>query len=81
MNESLKLNGPGVALCAAVSALATLVEKIEVFFVGQSYLEALVIAILLGVLVRAFWAPGPYSFKDSITKPFSSLPVSQSVTS
>ena len=56
---SLKLYGPGVALCAAVSAVATLVEKIEVFFAGQSYLEALVIAILLGVLVRAFWAPGP----------------------
>jgi uncharacterized integral membrane protein (TIGR00698 family) len=56
---SLKLYGPGVALCAAVSAVATLVEKVEVFFAGQSYLEALVIAILLGVLVRTFWAPGP----------------------
>ena len=59
MIESLKVYGPGVALCAAVSAVATLVEKIEVYFAGQSYLEALVIAILLGVLVRAFWAPGP----------------------
>ena len=56
---SLRLYGPGVALCIAVSAVATLVEKVEVFFVGQSYLEALVIAILLGVLVRTFWAPGP----------------------
>ena len=59
MIESLKVYGPGVALCAAVSAVATLVEKIEVYFAGQSYLEALVIAILLGVLVRTFWAPGP----------------------
>jgi uncharacterized integral membrane protein (TIGR00698 family) len=41
-----------------VSAVATLVEKIEVYFAGQSYLEALVIAILLGVLVRTLWAPG-----------------------
>jgi uncharacterized integral membrane protein (TIGR00698 family) len=57
--ESLKLYGPGVALCAAVSAVATLIEKIEVYFAGQSYLEALVIAILLGVLVRTVWAPGP----------------------
>jgi len=56
--ESLKVYGPGVALCAAVSAVATLVEKIEVYFAGQSYLEALVIAILLGVLVRTLWAPG-----------------------
>jgi uncharacterized integral membrane protein (TIGR00698 family) len=54
----LKVYGPGVALCAAVSAVATLVEKIEVYFAGQSYLEALVIAILLGVLVRTLWAPG-----------------------
>ena len=58
MIESLKLYGPGVALCAAVSAVATLIEKIEVYLFGQSYLEALVIAILLGVLVRTFWAPG-----------------------
>jgi uncharacterized integral membrane protein (TIGR00698 family) len=57
--ESLKLYGPGVALCAAVSAVATLIEKIEVYFAGQSYLEALVIAILLGVLVRTIWTPGP----------------------
>jgi uncharacterized integral membrane protein (TIGR00698 family) len=56
--ESLKVYGPGVALCAAVSAVATLIEKIEVYFAGQSYLEALVIAILLGVLVRTLWAPG-----------------------
>ena len=35
-----------------------LIEKIEVYFAGQSYLEALVIAILLGVAVRALWAPG-----------------------
>ena len=58
MIESLKVYGPGVALCAAVSAVATLIEKIEVYFAGQSYLEALVIAILLGVLVRTLWAPG-----------------------
>ena len=59
MIESLKLYGPGGALCADVSAVATLIEKVEVTFAGQSYLEALVIAILLGVAVRSFWAPGP----------------------
>lgn len=59
MIESLKLYGPGVALCAAVSAVATLIEKVEVTFAGERYLEALVIAILLGVLVRTFWTPGP----------------------
>ena len=54
----LKLHLPGIALCIAVTAAAMLVERIEVLFVGQRYLEALVIAILVGVAVRAFWAPG-----------------------
>jgi uncharacterized integral membrane protein (TIGR00698 family) len=55
----LKLHLPGIALCVAVTAAAMLVERIEVLFVGERYLEALVIAILVGVAVRAFWAPGP----------------------
>jgi uncharacterized integral membrane protein (TIGR00698 family) len=55
----LKLHLPGILLCVAVTAIAMLVERIEVLFVGQRYLEALVIAILVGVAVRAFWAPGP----------------------
>ena len=55
----LKLHLPGVALCVAVTALAMLVERIEIELFGQRYLEALVIAILVGVAVRAFWEPGP----------------------
>jgi uncharacterized integral membrane protein (TIGR00698 family) len=55
----LKLHLPGIALCVAVTAIALLVERVEVLFVGERYLEALVIAILVGVAVRAFWAPGP----------------------
>ncbi len=50
---------PGVLLCVVVTALAILIEKIEVHFTQLPYLEALVIAILLGVAIRAFWAPGP----------------------
>ena len=50
---------PGVLLCVAVTALAILIEKIEVHFTQLPYLEALVIAILLGVAIRTFWAPGP----------------------
>jgi uncharacterized integral membrane protein (TIGR00698 family) len=38
--------------------IAILIEKIEVHFTQQPYLEALVIAILLGVAIRAVWAPG-----------------------
>lgn len=50
---------PGIVLCIAVTAAATLFEMVEVHVVGQPYLEALVIAILLGVAVRTFWTPGP----------------------
>jgi uncharacterized integral membrane protein (TIGR00698 family) len=50
---------PGLALCIAVTLLAILLEKIEVHFTQLPYLEALVIAILLGVAIRTVWAPGP----------------------
>ena len=50
---------PGLALCIVVTAAAILLEKIEVYFTELPYLEALVIAILLGVAIRTFWTPGP----------------------
>ncbi len=59
MLASLKNHLPGILLCVAVTAIATLMEKIEVRLVGGSYLEALVIAILLGVALRVVWTPGP----------------------
>jgi uncharacterized integral membrane protein (TIGR00698 family) len=49
---------PGVLLCVAITLVAIALERIEVFFVGQPYLEALVLAILLGVAVRTAWTPG-----------------------
>jgi uncharacterized integral membrane protein (TIGR00698 family) len=50
---------PGLLLCIAVTAAATLVQGIERQIAGQAYLEALVIAILLGVAIRTIWRPGP----------------------
>ena len=50
---------PGVALCVGLTAIAKLLEQAEVSLYGHPYLEGLVIAILLGVLVRTFWTPGP----------------------
>ena len=50
---------PGLLLCVVVTAIAIALEKIEVHFTEQAYLEALVIAILLGVAIRSVWAPGP----------------------
>jgi uncharacterized integral membrane protein (TIGR00698 family) len=49
---------PGLALCVAVALLAMLLEKIEVALVGEPYLEALVLAILIGVIIRTLWSPG-----------------------
>ncbi len=49
---------PGIALCAAITIAAILLQVVEVHFAGQPYLEALVLAILLGVAIRAIWTPG-----------------------
>jgi uncharacterized integral membrane protein (TIGR00698 family) len=49
---------PGIALCALVTAVAEALQAIEVKAVGQPYLEALVLAILIGVAVRTAWTPG-----------------------
>jgi len=50
---------PGMFLCVAVTAVAMLLEKVEVGFAGQPYVEALVMAIVLGVIIRTAWIPGP----------------------
>jgi uncharacterized integral membrane protein (TIGR00698 family) len=49
---------PGMLLCVAVTVVAMLLEHVEVGFAGQPYLEALVIAIVLGVIIRTAWTPG-----------------------
>jgi len=56
---SPKLYLPGIALCVGITGAAKLIEKVEVEAWGHLYLEGLVIAILIGVAIRAFWAPGP----------------------
>lgn len=49
---------PGVLLCVAVTMVAVLLQKIEERATGQAYLEAIVLAILLGAITRTIWAPG-----------------------
>lgn len=56
--QYLKRIVPGTVLCIVVTFAATLLERAEVYFIGQPYLEALVLAILLGVAVRTLWTPG-----------------------
>jgi uncharacterized membrane protein YadS len=48
---------PGILLCVAITGVAILLQAVEVRFVGQAYLEALVLAILVGVAIRTAWVP------------------------
>ena len=50
---------PGVILCSLVTLAAVAAQLVEERIAGQPYLEALVIAILLGVVIRTSWTPGP----------------------
>jgi uncharacterized integral membrane protein (TIGR00698 family) len=50
---------PGILLCIAITFAAMLLEATETYLVGHAYLEALVLAILIGIAVRAAWQPGP----------------------
>ena len=51
---------PGIALCLAVTLLSFTLEIAEVRLFGHPYVEALVIAILLGMAVRTLWQPAPF---------------------
>ncbi len=49
---------PGLALCAGVTALAYAGDALETRLFGRAWLEALVLAILVGTAVRTLWTPG-----------------------
>lgn len=51
--------GPGITLCAAITVLAVGLQWLEVRLFGHPYMEALVLAILIGTAVRTVWRPGP----------------------
>jgi len=48
---------PGTLLCLAITFAAMAVERMEARLFGRAWLEALVLAILLGTAVRTVWAP------------------------
>jgi uncharacterized integral membrane protein (TIGR00698 family) len=56
---------PGLALVIGVSAVAWLAELALTAIVGHATLEAIVLAILIGAVVRAFWTP-PERFAPGI---------------
>ncbi|GJD99293.1 YeiH family protein [Methylobacterium isbiliense] len=49
---------PGILLCLAITAVAAGLQAIEEHSLGHPYVEALVIAILIGIAVRTAWNPG-----------------------
>jgi len=49
---------PGVGLCVAVTLAALTLEHAEAALFGRAWLEALVLAILIGTAIRTAWAPG-----------------------
>ncbi len=49
---------PGLSLCLAVTGAALGLEMVEKHIFGRAWLEALVLAIVLGTAVRTAWNPG-----------------------
>lgn len=49
--------GPGVALCAAVATLSVAGAALETRVFGHAIIEGLVLAILVGMMVRTAWTP------------------------
>lgn len=50
---------PGLALCIAIAGAAYALQEIERSASGGAWIEALVLAILLGAAIRTAWVPGP----------------------
>ena len=50
---------PGVLLCVAVTLVALATQAIETRIFTHPWIEALVLAILIGTAIRTAWNPGP----------------------
>ncbi len=57
---------PGIALCVAVSVVAFAGQRVEEQVFTHPWVEALVLAILLGTAVRTAWTP-PAAFQKGIS--------------
>lgn len=65
MMSTLRSLLPGVALCTLVALTAAIVEWAEVMATGHRWLEAIVLAILIGALLRTGWPP-PSRFEAGV---------------
>jgi uncharacterized integral membrane protein (TIGR00698 family) len=50
---SLRARVPGVALCIAIAVVGWILQRVEEGLLGRPYVEALVLALLIGVVVAA----------------------------
>ena len=57
LSGKLRELAPGLALCAAVSAVAAALGVVEANIFGHAWLEPLVLAILIGTALRSVWIP------------------------
>jgi uncharacterized integral membrane protein (TIGR00698 family) len=48
---------PGVLLCIVIASISLGLESLELRAFAHPYVEALVVAILLGMAIRSFWTP------------------------
>jgi len=51
---------PGIALCALIACISLGIQQLELAYLGHLSLEAIVLAILLGMLIRSVWQPPEY---------------------
>ena len=50
---------PGLSLCGVIAAAGYAFQHFEIAMSGRAWIEALVIAILVGAAIRTAWCPGP----------------------
>ncbi|MGI4744588.1 MAG: YeiH family protein [Janthinobacterium lividum] len=55
--DSVRQTLPGVGLCLLVTGAATLLAMIERRVFGAAWLESLVLAIIIGAVIRTVWTP------------------------
>ena len=48
---------PGLLACAAVALAAVAVQALELRLFGRGWIDAIVLAILIGAAVRSVWTP------------------------
>jgi len=55
----MRATAPGTGVCIAIALVAIAIERIEERVSSHPYIEALVLAILIGGALRTAWQPGP----------------------